>query len=462
MLQILLVGRARVGASALVLCGCALSLWCVPAFSLPQRGHEFELSFGSSGDDALSEPGAIAVSDVGASRGDVYVLDRGHDRIVEYGPRGEFISVWGWGVKNGEAQYETCTAGCRSGVEGRGEYQFNEYVMGIAVDNCTATKADGEAEAESNGEPKPCPGDPSVGDVYVLAEYADKHEENVLQKEEEAKNGEHEDSEYAAIDKFSAGGTAIEEIAKKIPYEGRETNSKGKPVPSPEELTTENAHGVAVGASGTVWVYDEEELYPLSDATLNEPGASQKPRRPGEWERPLSLEIEGVAAPGLAAGPQGDFYVGELDGSTTLISKQQFVYNEAGEREENAADAIVGLDDEDSTAVAAGQLDVPSNAVDEQDDAYITNMKSEKGTRVAAVAQFSSGGQLLQRFGGGAPGLSEGFKEGAGVAVNSETGDVYVADSASNDIDLFVLEAPRAPSVERRLGARRRLGNRAA
>ena len=434
---------------AVVACGLAvvgLAVCCVPAFALSQRGHEFKpsISFGSSGEGALSKPGAVAVSDVGSSRGDVYVLDRGHDRIVQYGARGEFISAWGWGVKDGEAKYETCTAGCRSrGIGGRGEDQFNERVMGIAVDNCTATKADGEPELETGGEPKPCPGDPSVGDVYVLMEYANEREEKKLKKEEEeAEPREQIVSEYASIDKLSGSGTPIETVAKQIPYEGGETSSKGKPVASAEELTPEIAHGVAVGLDGIVWVYDEEELYPLSDATLSEPAATHKPHEPGEWEKPLPLELAGEPASGLAAGPQGDFYVGQVIESATLISKQQIVYNEAGEREESAVEAVVGLDAEDSSAVAANQLDVPSNAVDERDDAYVTNVAGVAGEHTSSLAELAGGGTFVQRL------TAPGLREGAGVAVEADSGTVYVSDAASNDVNVFVLEEPGPPRID--------------
>ena len=177
-----------------VVCACA---WCcAPALAASVRGHVFSASLGSEGEGALSDPGAVAVDD---ATGDSYVLDRGHDRIVRYGPQGEFLAAWGWGVQNGAPDYQVCTSGCQPGVPGRGKYQFNAYVMSLAVDNCT----------KPDGEPCSSTEDPSVGDVYVLAESAKSSEQKQLAQSEEA-TGRHAYSERAVIDELSSTGRAAQ------------------------------------------------------------------------------------------------------------------------------------------------------------------------------------------------------------------------------------------------------------
>ena len=42
--------------------------------------------------------------------GHVYVADSNNNRIAEYTPWGVFVKVWGWGVSDGQNQFEQCSA----------------------------------------------------------------------------------------------------------------------------------------------------------------------------------------------------------------------------------------------------------------------------------------------------------------------------------------------------------------
>ncbi len=71
-----------------------------------------------------SDPSSLSV-------GDVYVQDAENHRVEKFGPNGEFLLAWGWGVANGEAKLETCgpqaspaTATCEEGSEGSEPGQF--------------------------------------------------------------------------------------------------------------------------------------------------------------------------------------------------------------------------------------------------------------------------------------------------------------------------------------------------
>jgi NHL repeat len=67
--------------------------------------------------------------------GHVFVVDRGNARVDEFTAWGSFVKAWGWGVLDGEAELETCTAqsGCQNGTEGSGGGQFKSPEA-VAVD----------------------------------------------------------------------------------------------------------------------------------------------------------------------------------------------------------------------------------------------------------------------------------------------------------------------------------------
>src|ERR1700682_1509555 len=138
----------KVTLTALVsLCALAglLALACSPALAL--RVHVFGSSFGTKGTGAsqFEEPVGVAVSDVGGSAGEVYVVDRNNNRVEIFNSTGTTVL----GEFNGSAAPT-------------GKFEHPEWV---AVDN--------------SGNPL----DPSAGDVYVT------------------------DAGHKAIDKFSATGT---------------------------------------------------------------------------------------------------------------------------------------------------------------------------------------------------------------------------------------------------------------
>jgi DNA-binding beta-propeller fold protein YncE len=195
----------------------ALSGWCSTALALSQRGHVFGFSFGSAGSGAgqLLDPAGVAVDE---ATGDVYVVDRGNDRIDRFGPRGEFIAAWGWGVRDGTKAYEVCESSCLPGIAGAGKGELSSPEA-IAIDNSTS------------------PSDPSRGDVYVVADTSDEH---------------------GHLEKFSASGEPLASVKQ----EGDEAKWEGA------------LDGVAVDSSGRVWVYRGVETEGIverfSDAEKNE------------------------------------------------------------------------------------------------------------------------------------------------------------------------------------------------
>ncbi len=77
------------------------------------------------------EPRGLAVD---SETGRLFVADTGNDRIDVFNEEGNFVSAFGWGVKNGAGELQACTTSCRAGLPGSGLGQFN-HPSEIAVDN---------------------------------------------------------------------------------------------------------------------------------------------------------------------------------------------------------------------------------------------------------------------------------------------------------------------------------------
>jgi hypothetical protein len=72
--------------------------------------------------------------------GHVYVSDHRNSRVSEYDAWGEFVKAWGWGVRDGSAELQTCgpqavppIATCLKGIAGGGPGQLDLERGGIAV-----------------------------------------------------------------------------------------------------------------------------------------------------------------------------------------------------------------------------------------------------------------------------------------------------------------------------------------
>jgi hypothetical protein len=86
---------------------------------------EFFSRIGESGSGAgqLSEGRGVAADPVS---GHVLVADWGNNRINEFTAWGEFVKAWGWGVRDGGKELQTCTeaTGCLKGLAGGGNGQL--------------------------------------------------------------------------------------------------------------------------------------------------------------------------------------------------------------------------------------------------------------------------------------------------------------------------------------------------
>ncbi len=398
--------RLRRGCAA-ALCmvvGCLVICAC-PAGALEQRGHVLGFSFGGVGEGdgqfrfegasfKVSEAAGIAVSE---ATGDVYVVDRGNDRVEQFRPRlgaggevvgEEFMAAWGWGVSDGGAEYEVCTSGCKAGVAGTGKGQLKEAGP-ITVDNT--------------------PG--GMETVYVGADASAKRPD---------------------VQRFPTNG---EKAVGKLPVE--------------EEGALD---GVAADRQGRVWVYRSEE-----EGTGVVEGFSDS--SPPVLVEPVLYSVIACAKPGFGVDEVGeDFYVdrelltGEEECPAT-VEMEKAEEKEPAEgvyarsvvaAEVNAAEVldgvsnplIGGMDWQQTSAVAVDQASSPSTPLGEaaNGDVYVDNGSS--------VAVFDRHGALVQTLGAGT------LDGGMGVAVDSKTGDVFVVDGAEDEVEVFEPEPASEPVVE--------------
>lgn len=91
--------------------------------------------------EQFASPRGMAVNESGAGgvpAGTFYVVDGENNRIQQFGPDARFVRAWGWGVKDGDPEFEACSvaASCVAGIAGSGAGQMSAP-MGAAVDQAT-------------------------------------------------------------------------------------------------------------------------------------------------------------------------------------------------------------------------------------------------------------------------------------------------------------------------------------
>jgi hypothetical protein len=99
-------------------------------------GQIGEGTFQSSGEliTFFSRRSSIATD---PTTGHVYLAETDNNRIDEFTAWGEFVKSWGWGVRDGSPELQTCTeqSGCQGGIDGSGTGQIEEPTgIGVAPD----------------------------------------------------------------------------------------------------------------------------------------------------------------------------------------------------------------------------------------------------------------------------------------------------------------------------------------
>ena len=316
----------------------ALAISAAPA--LAGTGHGFTgLTIGEQGTGAgqLEEPAGVAVSDAttGPNVGDVYVVDKGNNRIDEFESDGAFIRAWGWEVDRLPG-FGTCTTitTCQAGSAGSGAGQL-DFPYAIAVDNSGSAS------------------DSSKEDVYVT-----NTADNV-------------------IEKFSATGAYISEL----------TETTGGSLFG-------GLLGVAVDPKGSVWVYENEIAGNGEVAEFSDTGSFEKSFNTGRGTNP-----------GLAVNSSDNVYL--VPGSPGVSKWDPATATETTEFSEN---------------VRALAIDSATN-----------DLLIDHGSSIAEWSLVEPYEKPVEEF--ASKQLTDGA--GAGVAVGSATGAVYVADAAGDKVDVF-------------------------
>ena len=361
-----------------------------PALGLAQRGHVFSVAFPDGGagekDGQLREPVGIAVDE---QTGGTYVVDRGNNRIDEFGPAGEFLAAWGWGVSDGGKTYEVCKSRCQAGSGG--ELRF---ASAIAVDNSTSTT------------------DPSRGDVYVITDDRDGH---------------------SVLEKFAANG----EREGRLKQEGEE----------PWEGALD---GVAVDSTGTLWVYRGEEeagyVERFSDATRNSYEGAYEAPEGFECPKP------GFGVNGAGSQLWLAHELKNAEGECPEIVRQSEREEGVKTPHEPLRPVVIGDVDLTETTLEARaaeltRMNTASLAVDESSGPGTPLGEDASGdvylAEGQAVAAYDQSGESIESFGAEPP-----LKEASAVAVDSKTGDVLVADAGEDQVDVFAPQPARKPTVD--------------
>jgi hypothetical protein len=295
----------------------------------------------------------------------------------------------------------------------------------------------------------------STGDVYVsdrahkfVEEFEPVLENGVLANENYVREFEVPYASSIAVDNSGEGSDPsqgdVYVVGGKLANNLYKFNANGEQIGEPlkrfGKTKFEPIDGIAVDSSGAVFVYQENgAIDAFSDAVANAPVSTVQ----------AAFTTGENGQPGFAVDSTDDFYAdaesrGEEEQDRAIEEGRTGPLATAAKLEGATGKVLLApLDGEDTTALAVNPLEVTSNGVDERDDVYADNVTSFAGQDVTTVAQFSPDGSLIQRF--GAPEL----KLGDAIAVEPHSGDVYVADAVSEKVDVFTLEPPGPPTVER-------------
>jgi DNA-binding beta-propeller fold protein YncE len=206
--------------------------------------------------------------------GRLFVADLQNNRIDVFDAEGDFEEAFGWGVKNGAAQLQTCTtaSSCRKGLAGAGEGQLSSP-KSVAVDNDPAS--------------------PSFHDLYVYD--AANHRVEKFGPEGKfilafgsAGSGEGQIASFAAFVGVGPGGTVY--VLDTVPLTGNQTmlrlkrfDPSGAPITPALSLFEEThngggAEGFAVdGSTGDFYVggfgvlrkYEPTSAVPIGEISIS-------------------------------------------------------------------------------------------------------------------------------------------------------------------------------------------------
>jgi tripartite motif-containing protein 71 len=349
----------------------------------------FLAAYGSkgAGSDQFSAPMGVAVN---TATGNVYVVDTGNNRIEELNASGAFVAVMGWGVSNGNTEYETCTSSCRAGIGGSGAGQFKEPA-GIAVD------ASGDVWVSDTGNNRVQELSASGEFIQAFGSYG--HGEGQFKGPEGIALSGGEiyvaDLENKRVEEFSPAGQFLMQFG----VAGTGVGQFQAP------------WGIAAApVTGDLYVVDDYESRVLQFSPAGKFLAEF-----GTWG---TAKDKFEAPTGIAVNASGTIYVADKHNNRVAVWQPP-----------GAGGALMNfLRDFGSEGWHEGQFYYPkADAIDGNGNVWVTDSGNDR------IEEFSSHGAFVTHYGSEGTGNLQ-FKGPYGIAINQSTGNIYVADSGNNRI----------------------------
>ena len=127
----------RLPVAILLALALGLTISVTPAMAVLD-GHIYSYSWGGDGSGAGQFSFNYSGWDIAQdqSTGDIYMADSGNHRVQKFDENGNFLLMWGYGVKNGANEFQVCSAPepCQAGLAGIAPGQLGNP-SAIAVDN---------------------------------------------------------------------------------------------------------------------------------------------------------------------------------------------------------------------------------------------------------------------------------------------------------------------------------------
>ncbi|MGO9922342.1 MAG: SMP-30/gluconolactonase/LRE family protein, partial [Isosphaeraceae bacterium] len=432
---------------------------------LSQPIDSFHFQFGSAGSGAeqLNTPLAMATD----PSGNVWVADRYNNRVDEFSPSGAFIQAIGWGVKKeGGKEYEVCTkaTGCHAGVEGSGGGQFNDP-RGIAVNPNTGNLYVSDAgnnrieefsatasfmrafNSESSGRNLKSPNGLAIdssGNVWV----ADSQNNRIVEFNESggyesafgsegSGNGQLKSPQDVAIVRANLfvadwGNDRIEEFSTTGKYEGQfgGAGSADGDLSNPSRLAVDPLNGdlyVADSGNSRIDVFSPEGTF------VTKFGSAGKGEGQFESLKSIAISSSGAIYTADAGNERVTAWV-TVSPSETSSPVYDFQFGSAGSGAEQLNTPLAMATDPSGNLWVADRY---NNRVDEFSpsggfiEAIGWGVKKEGGKEYEVCTKATGCHAGIEGSGGGQ------FNDPRGIAINQNTGHIYVSDAGNNRIEEF-------------------------
>jgi YD repeat-containing protein len=358
------------------------------------RFEEFKTSgafisaYGSAGTGDLEFSAPFGIVDDPVT-GDLYISDSGNNRIEVVTVGGAFVEAIGWGVRDGKEELETCTTGCKAGLPGAGNGEFDDPT-GLTFN--------------------------SAGDLWVT------------------------DTKNNRVEEISPEGTYVSQFGTKGSGNGQLSEPTGIAMDEGQLYVVDygndrveefSAAGAYLSQFGSKGSGERQFSYPVSivanatsgDLYISDTGNS----RIQEWT-PAGKFLTEIGSYGAEAGElsyptgvalEGKLYVADQDNNRISMWNAQ---PEGGARM-NYSNQF------GSAGSGNGQFSYPiGDAIDGHGNVWVSDYDNNR------IEEFSTAGKFLNAYGTHGSGHVQ-FSGPSGIAVNQSTGDVYVGDCGNHRIE---------------------------